>query len=230
MNINMGTMFSTYLKTFSKQWWENLWYHYKWYIIGGIGVLFLLIFGITECATNVRPDFTMTYMGGLETMGQIEAYQLEDKLALVTGDIDNNKKTKAKVNVIYLDNGSGSEEMGANFNMADIEMAGGDAVVLLFDEKFLGRYSEYGFVDLSEYTNEFSVDESLLKRYDDGSVYAVNMSQNPIFTQIEGMNAENLYLAVRPLRANDKTSWQKKNHENGVQMARYIISGGSVNP
>ncbi len=226
----MGTMFTTYLKTFSKEWWENLWYHYKWYIIGTIGVLLLLIFGITECATSVRPDFTMTYMGGLESMGQIEAYQLEDKLALVTGDVDSDGKTKAKVNVIYLDAGSGSEEMAANYNMADIELAGGDAVVLLFDEKFVERYSKYGFVDLSEYTDEFSIDESLLKRYDDGSVYAVKLSQNPIFTQIDGMNAENLYMAVRPLRPNDKSNWQKKNHENGVQMARYIISGGSVNP
>ncbi len=226
----MGTMFTSYIKTFSKEWWENVWYHYRWYIIGGIGILFLLILGISECATSVRPDFTMTYMGGLEPMGQIQAYQLEDKLSAVTGDIDNNKKTKVKVNVIYLDNGSGSEEMAANYNMADIEMAGGDAVVLLFEEKFAERYSKYGFVDLSEYVNEFSIDESLVKRYEDGKAYAINLSQNPIFTQVEGMNAEKLYLAVRPLRANDKTNWQKKNHENGVNMARYIISGGSVNP
>lgn len=223
-------MNTTYLKPFTKKWWENVWYHYKWYIIGTLGVVLMLIFGISECATSVRPDFTMTYMGGLEVMGQVEAYELEDKLAPVTKDIDDDGQTKVKVNVIYLESTGGSEEMAANYNMADIEMAGGDATVLLFDEQFLERYSKYGFLDLSEYAEEFSVDESLLKRYDDGSVYAVNMSQNPIFTQIEGVNAENMYLAVRPLRTNDKTDWQKNNHANGVQMARYIISGGSVNP
>lgn len=219
-----------YLKPFSKKWWENIWYYYKWYVLGGILALALLVFFLAECVFSVQPDFTITYMGGLEGMGQIQAFELEDRFAAVTKDIDNDGQTKAKFNIIYLDKDTGSEEMAGMYNMADIEMAGGDSVVFLFAEAFLDRYSDYGFRDLTEYANEFGIDESLLKRYDDGSVYAIEMSQNPIFTQLESIKTEGLYLALRPLRPNDKTQWQADNYENGIQMARYIISGGNVNP
>lgn len=219
-----------YIKPFSKVWWENIWYYYKWYIIGGAALLAFVVFFISEFVTRVQPDFTITYMGGLEGMGQVQAYQLEDEFAQVTQDIDNNGQKKAKFNIIYLDKDTNSEEMAAMYNMADIEMAGGDSVVLLFSEKFLDRYAKYGFCDLSEYVKKFNIDESLLKRYDDGSVYAVEMSENPIFTKLESIQTKGLYLVVRPLRENDKSDWQKKNYENGLQMAEYILSGGTTEP
>lgn len=219
-----------YIKPFSKVWWENIWYYYKWYIIGGAALLAFVVFFISEFVTRVQPDFTITYMGGLEGMGQVQAYQLEDEFAQVTQDIDNNGQKKAKFNIIYLDKDTNSEEMAAMYNMADIEMAGGDSVVLLFSEKFLDRYAKYGFCDLSEYVKKFDIDESLLKRYDDGSVYAVEMSENPIFTKLESIQTKGLYLVVRPLRKNDKSDWQKKNYENGLQMAEYILSGGTTEP
>ena len=219
-----------YLKPFSKKWWENVWYYYKWYIIGGAVALVLLVLFLTECVFRVQPDVTVSYMGGLKNMGQVAGFQLEDQLATVTRDIDSNGKGVAKVNIIYLDKNSGSEEMGAMYNMADIEMAGGDSVALLFSEDFLDRYSKYGFVDLGGSVQEFGIDESLVKRYDDGTAYAIEMRDNPLFKSLESIDTEGLYLAVRPLRPNDKSKWQKENYENGLSMARYLISGGTAMP
>lgn len=116
------------------------------------------------------------------------------------------------------------------YNMADIEMAGGDAVVFLFSELFLDRYADYGFIDLSEYVQEFGIDESLLRYDESGNVYAIEMRDNPIFTELESIETEGLFLAVRPMRPNDRTAWQKDNYENGLEMARYIISGGTAVP
>lgn len=219
-----------YKTPFTKAWWSNAWYYYKWHIVGVVAAILAIGLFLVECATTVKPDFTITYMGGIDAMGQIEAYELEDKFATITKDIDNDEKNTAKFNVIYLDKETSNEAGVAMFDMANVEMAGGNAVVLLFDKEFVDRYSKYGFCDLGEYAKEFSIDESLLKRYDDGSVYAINMGQNPIFTQFENVDADDLYLCVRPLRGNEKAKWQKANHENGLAMARYIISGGNVNP
>ncbi len=219
-----------YIKPFSKKWWENVWYYYKWYIVGGIFLIILLIMFLAECVFNVQPDFTATYIGGLENMGQVQAYQLEDRFATVTKDINNDGQKATKVNIIYLDKDSGSEEMAAMYNMADIEMAGGDAVVFLFSELFLDRYADYGFIDLSEYVQEFGIDESLLRYDESGNVYAIEMRDNPIFTELESIETEGLFLAVRPMRPNDRTAWQKDNYENGLEMARYIISGGTAVP
>lgn len=219
-----------YLKPLSKKWWENVWYYYKGFIIGGIIALAFIVFFLVECAMNVTADFTVTYIGGLDAMGQIQAYQLEDEFSAITDDIDGDGHKKASFNVTYLDKSAANDGMSAMFNSADIELAGGDSVVLLFDEEFLERYAEYGFEDLSKYVEEFNVDESLLKRYDDGRVYAIQMSANPVFTKLEDIDTTKLYLTVRPLRPNEKGKWQKKNYENGVRMARYIISGATVTP
>lgn len=219
-----------YIKPFSKKWWENVWYYYKWFIIGGVIVVILLIMLLAECVFNVQPDFTVTYIGGMENMGQVEAYQLEDRFATVTEDINGDGQQATKVNIIYLDDNNASEEMAAMYSMADIEMAGGDAVVFLISEAFLDRYSDYGFIDLSEYVQEFGIDESLLRYDASGKPYAIEMRDNPIFTELESIKTEGLFLAVRPLRANDQTTWQQDNYENGLAMARYIISGGIAMP
>lgn len=219
-----------YIKPFSKKWWENVWYYYKWAILGGIVLVILLVMFLAECVFNVQPDFTLTYIGGLENMGQIQAYQLEDQFAAVTQDINNDGQGASKVNIIYLDKNSGSEEMAAMYNMADIEMAGGDAVVFLFSADFLDRYADYGFIDMSQYVQEFGIGEELLRYDGAGNVFAIEMKENPIFTQLDSIRTEGLYLAVRPMRPNDRTTWQKDNYENGLAMARYIISGGTVTP
>ncbi len=219
-----------YIKPFTAKWWSNLWYYYKWHAVGVVVLIALLIAFLTQCVFRSETDYTLTYIGGLGGLGQIEAYQLEDGFKEIVDDIDENGEKKVKVNIIYLDDNVQSEEMGMMYQMADIEMAAGDTVAYLFSGKYLERYSKYGYVDLTEYVNEFGIDESLLKRYDDGSVYAICMSGNPIFTNLENADEDDLYLAVRPLRPNDKSDWQMKNYEQGIRMARYIISGGTVNP
>ena len=78
------------------------------------------------------------------------------------------------------------------------------------------------------YVQEFGIGEELLCYDQNGSVYAIEMRDNPIFTQLDSIETEGLFLAVRPLRPNDRTAWQKNNYENGLAMARYIISGGTA--
>lgn len=224
----MDTQTTKYIKPFTKEWWSNTWYYYKWYLIGGAIALACIIFFLAECVFTVQPDFSMTYIGGMEPMGQIEAYRLEDALAPVSEDINHDGTKKARVTIIYLDKGKQTQEMAANFQMADLEMAGGDSVVYLFDREYLERYSKYGYYDLTELAQKYQIPEEKLKRYEDGRVYAVNLGGNAIFEQIDKLNAEELYLAVRPLRENDRTDWQKKNHANGVAMAEYLISGGQI--
>lgn len=219
-----------YIKPFTAKWWGNLWYYYKWYAIIGVILVAMLVVFLTQCVFGGEADYTLTYIGGTTEFGPIEGYQIEDKFKEIVDDIDGNGEVKVRSNIILLDGDSAGGDAGMMYQMADIEMAAGDTVTYLFSEKYVDRYSKYGYVDLSEYVNEFGIDESFLKRYDDGRVYAVCMSGNPIFTELESAEADSLYLAVRPMRDNDTSEWQKKNYEQGIRMARYIISGGTVNP
>lgn len=215
-----------YLKPFSKAWWGNFWYYYKWFIIIGAVLLISLIMLLTECAHSTKTsDFTLTYIGNVFGMGQIQAFELEDRFASVTKDMNHDGTTDAKVNVVYID--TGSQDQSVNYTMADVELTGGDAVVYLFTQEAMDRYARYGFLDLSQYVQEFGIKEELLKRYDDGSVYAIEMKENPIFSQLDSIETEGLYLLVRPPRDNEASGRKKEYYDNGLEMARYIISGGA---
>lgn len=69
-----------YIKPFSKKWWENVWYYYKWAILGGIVLVILLVMFLAECVFNVQPDFTLTYIGGWKTWGRYRRISLRTSL------------------------------------------------------------------------------------------------------------------------------------------------------
>ena len=83
-----------YLKPFTAKWWSNLWYYYKWYAIGGVFAIALLVVFCTQCVFRAETDFTLTYVGGLGGLGQIEAFQLEDEFKTIIDDIDENGESK----------------------------------------------------------------------------------------------------------------------------------------
>ncbi len=228
----MAGGFKKHSVLFSRGWLENYWYYYKKFIIIGAVLLISIMGLLAECVLKTQPDFTMTYIGGIMNMGQVESYRLEDMLGPSSADINGDGKHVAKINVIYLSEKKQSEEMGSMYQMAYAEMAAGDSVVFLFDEQYLNFFADAGsdFYDLTEMTTRYGIDQSLLKRGANGHVYAMELKSNRFFTEIEGIVPDGLYMAVRPMRENDKSAWQKANYQNGRQMAEYIISQGKSKP
>lgn len=212
-------------KLFSKKWFENYWYYYKWYTIGGAVLLVSLVLLIGECAFRVKPDFSLNYVGNPDyNFVQLKAYELEDKLAGMVKDVNGDKKQSVKVNLMYLDKNDKSKEATFMFQLADVEMATGEAAVYIFDSEYVDRYSKYGFFDLTEYVDKYRIpSDMVLMDEARGYPYAINLTGNKILEDLE-IETEELYLVLRPMRDNENKKMDALLYENSLEMAEYILS------
>lgn len=217
-------------KPFSPAWWENTWYYYKGRIIGGIFVLAIIIFGLTQCLSQRQVDFPFTYIGVFDHMGSTGAFELETRFGQATLDANGDGKRNSRNTILYIDPRESSKNLGEAYNLADMELTGGASVVYFMDESFLERNADFGYVDLSEWAKMYGINEELLKRDESGKTYAINMKDNAIMSGIADIKADGMYMVVRPLRKDERTDIQKKLYENGINMAQYIISGGVYVP
>ncbi len=223
--------YQNYIPTFSKAWWENIWYYYKWHIIIGLVVLFGVIVFIVDMFGEPKADFAMMYAGNIEGMGSVEGYALEDRFKPITSDVDGDGKHFVKSNVIYIDEKEKNSVESAMGIVLDSELIAGETTVFFISDYLLGRFPHDEMYDLSAFVEKYNIDESLVLRNESGSAYAVSLSKNPIFTQMDGVVPTNLYLLLRPLREGVDNSIYKENlHKNGVEMAEHILSGGAYIP
>lgn len=44
-------------------WLDNIWYHYKWVIIGALFVIFMLVVSLVQCSKEKPADITVVYAG-----------------------------------------------------------------------------------------------------------------------------------------------------------------------
>ncbi len=221
----------TYIKPFTKEWWENYWYYYKWHtILIGLVIIAVAIL-IADVFGKPTPDFAFMYAGNHAGMGSVEGYTLEDQWKEYTSDVDGNGEYNVKSTVIYIPTEEAASVESAMGVVLDSELIAGESTVFFASEYLLGRFPPDEMEDLSAYVEKFNIDETLVKRNKAGGVYAVSMSQNPIFTTMEGVDPSEMYMLVRPVRETVDTSDYKKNlHKNGLEMAQHILSGGSYIP
>ena len=223
--------YNSYLQPFTKEWWDNFWYYYKWYVVLGIVLLGSLVIFITDLFGDPKSDFTMMYAGDIHGMGSVEGYALEDRFKPITSDVDGDGEHFVKSTVIYIDEKEKNSTESAMGVILDAELQSGETTVFFASEYLLGRFPQHEMQDLSPYVEKFNIPEHLVKRTEDGSVYAISLSENPIFTEMEGVDATNIYMLVRPIREGaDNSEYKKQLHANGLEMAQHILSGGTYIP
>ena len=214
------------LKRFSKDWWENVWYHYKFGITVGICVFVIIAIGVTQCAFQVAPDAVFTYIGSYKHFGETSGYVVEDMLGAAVPDFNGDGVGTVHSSTVFI-NGSSGGEM---YEIALLELAGGQAVAFFMDKTYLegSLYNEYA--DMSAWADEYGIDESLCIKDEHGGIVGIDLADNPLFADVQGLEPEGLYLVVRSLRDNDKSERDMEWYENGLELARYIASGGAYTP
>ncbi len=77
------------LKRFSKEWWQNLWFYYKWYFFIGV-IATAIIVGVTvDNLTRIKPDICILFSGDfvlLEEDSAILKERIESTITDVNGD------------------------------------------------------------------------------------------------------------------------------------------------
>ncbi len=223
--------YDKYIKPLSKEWWSNYWYYYKWHtILIGIAVIIVITI-IADLIGKPTPDFAFMYAGNMAGMGSVEGYALEDEWKQYTSDVDSNGEFNVKSTVIYVPEEEAASVESAMGVVLDSELMAGESTVFFASEYLLARFPQEEMQDLSAYVEKFGIDESCVKRTEDGIAYAVHMAENPFFKDRDGVDASEIYMLVRPVRGSVDNSEYKLNlHKNGLEMAQYILSGGSYIP
>ncbi len=127
-----------------KEWFENIWYHYKWLMIFGIIVVAFLLFSFTQCSTNKAIDVKIFHVGPM-TISQAAADQLKNTVAEFAEDVNGD----GEVNVDILDitvNKFGNESAGidpVNYDYQNkamqrfqVEVRSGKAFIYALDKEF----------------------------------------------------------------------------------------------
>ena len=154
-----------------REWFENLWYHYKWLIIfGGVFVVFLAI-SIGQMASTKNPDVNFLHVGPMY-ISSGAADRIEDTMSQFTGDVNGDGKVKVDMLDITV-NKLGDESNAVNFDDRNkalqrfqTEIRAGDAVIYLLDKEYFDICIEEGLLTpLKEVLDDADIPESNVDGY-----------------------------------------------------------------
>ncbi len=215
-----------YIKPFTKAWWFNIWYQYKWQIIAGVFVFAIVLGFAVEKLTQVHYDFSILYVGDTVDQTKDEMAPLREKLNKVVPDTTGNGKYDTDCRSIFVSNELyySDETIKTNWEQFKIEITSGETLVVLFSDGYESVYAKEDakdeFCDLSYLAEKYGYAEEDLKRFSDGKVYGIHMKGNPLL----GFDAEGVYLVeFVPISDEEK---EVKRGETADVMTEYIISRG----
>ena len=164
--------------------WDNLWYRYKWVIIIGLFLLATMIFFIATCASTEKEDIQIVYVGPVQITDAATHAGLQNAFGQILKDYDGDDKKELQIisNVIlnsnqYFDEKGKplpTDEIGrneSNLNTFNQQLMSGDLTFIMMDK---GLYEE-SLKDIFVPLDELFADSGLVVpsewRYDDCTVY-----------------------------------------------------------
>ena len=126
------------LKRFSKEWWTNYWFYYKWHTIAGIFVVILAIGTIVDVVTRVKPDidilFASQYAYSDENIENMKA-----EISNIIDDINNDGAKTVQLATLYTSIEPKDEMQVAALQKLDLEFAAGDSFIFIMDKPLFER-------------------------------------------------------------------------------------------
>ena len=180
---------------------ENFWYYYRWALLGGIFVVIVLVFTITECAKQIPEDLTVSYYS--ETgISQEVVSKMQQLFGACIEDVDGDLQRYVSLAPVAGKINAQDEQSVAVQMKLQVELAGGTAQAYVFDQGYYDQISK-NFPEIVEYT------------YD--------MTQNQQVKEMLGLGDEPLYFVVRVLYENEKGDAAKESlHENAMKVYRVL--------
>ena len=148
--------------TFKKK-WENYWYYNKWWTIGGIFFLIVIIIGIRDCANAITPDITVAFMSE-SYVDEFSAQEfIREKYESMVPDINGDGKSIINPDIYYV-NLNPTDQMEISLQQKiGVMFAAGEFDIYIMDQGYFDRYKDQGlFFPLDEFLEEYDIDESML--------------------------------------------------------------------
>jgi hypothetical protein len=125
-----------------REWFENVWYHYKWLIIFGAMLLTLIVISAVQMLSNDDPDVNILHVGPM-TINPVVGEQIESTVGGLAGDYNEDGDVKVNILDITVNKFGTAEENAVNYDHNNnamkrfqTEIRAGDAVIYLLDEEY----------------------------------------------------------------------------------------------
>lgn len=136
------------LKKFSKEWWKNFWFYYKWHLIIGVIAIVLVVGTIIDKAKQVKPDIHILFSGDYTLTTEDEATLKERFEASIT-DINGDGKVFARILYIpfSMEKSKFDESTGPANQQIQAQFVTGDQHIYILDRPLFNRFNSQGLLD-----------------------------------------------------------------------------------
>lgn len=218
-------------KRFSKKWWSNIWYYYRFHFLAILFIGAIVGYGIYDQVTKIEPDISVDYFG-YQSFTEEQLMGIHNFIQAKGKDINGD----GKVSMVFYPNAyspSAKDEQSLGMGQKlDLEIAAGEPVIFLFDKPcfdLVTKNQNYVFLDLSEWAKEFGIPEEQLVKVNEQYV-GVKLNSNKMLTE-SGIDLpddiddkDNVYMVVRGRRYNEDKGVSMERYDYSLELARYILS------
>lgn len=140
----------------------NFWYYYKVHIFAAIFVIVIVAFTAVECARNIKYDLQISYYStvAIDTDG---VTKLAENLKEAVDDINLNGSTDVQIAPCFANLDEASEQTQAVYVKFTAELAAGEAMGYIVDERFLEMFKK-GYAESAEDIVEIT-NSPVIKKY-----------------------------------------------------------------
>lgn len=143
------------LKRFSKEWWKNFWFYYKWHLLIGVIVIVAITATAVDMANRVHPDIYILFSGDYTLTEEDTAIlkeRVEETITDVNGDgeiIANFIQIPLKLNSENVD-----ETTAASTAQMQHQFVTGDQHIYVLDRELFNLYYSQYLLDIDTLMEE----------------------------------------------------------------------------
>ena len=199
---------------YTKEWWDYIWYYYKWHILSTVFAVVMIVTCFQQCANRpsydlqiamiTEEEFYLTQTEGLKSLAES-----------VISDATGNGENEVYILPIHMSDESDATTVQTGFARFTAEMAVPESYVFIVSR-------HYGDIVLK---NEMLESTDVWADGAESDGYLVSLKGNEKLKEI-GIDSDSveLYLGVVKLFENRKgDELEKERHENGVRFSRYLL-------
>ncbi len=136
------------LNRFSKEWWQNLWFYYKWHFLVGILAVIAIVYTVVDFATRVNPDIFILFAGDY-ILTEEDSATLKERVESTITDINGDGKIVAQFIEIplKLDSERVDETTAASNLQMQNQFITGEQHILVLDRELYNMYLAQELLD-----------------------------------------------------------------------------------